>query len=62
MTKTRRTTFNDKNYAEDVELVMMTLEGITIGSLSSHDDDAKDYVDSKINLYFAYIVILCVRF
>lgn len=31
----------------------MTLKGITIGSLGSHDDDAKDYVNSKINLCFA---------
>jgi len=43
-----KTTFNDRNDAEDVDnnkLVMMRLEGIKIGSLSSHDHDAEDNVD-----------------
>ena len=43
-----KTTFNDRNDAEDVDnnkLVMMRLEGIKIGSLSNHDDDAEDNVD-----------------
>ena len=48
MAITIKTTFNIKNHAENVdnnELVMMTLKGITIESLSNHDDDAKDNVD-----------------
>ena len=48
MTIAIKTTFNNKNHAEDVdnnELVVMTLKGITIGSWSNHDDDAKDNVD-----------------
>ena len=49
MAITIKTTFNIKNHAENVdnnELVMMMLKGITIGSLSNHDDDdAKDNVD-----------------
>jgi len=48
LTITMKTTFNDRNDAEDVDnnkLVMMRLEGIKIGSLSNHDDDAEDNVD-----------------
>ena len=48
MTIAIKATFNNKNLPEDVdnnELVVMTLKGITIESLSNHDDDAKDNVD-----------------
>ena len=51
MAITIKTTFSDKDHAEDVEFVMMTLEGITIRSLSNHDADANDYADSKIYSY-----------
>ena len=48
MTIAIKANLNNKNLAEDVdnnELVVMTLKGITIGSLSNHDDDVKDNVD-----------------